>query len=276
MQDGFNIPEMCAALDGTAFASIPVADKLHYFASIGSTNACALQQAQAGAPEWSVYFADEQTDGRGRGGHSWHSEAGAGLYVSVLLRPRLSPADALFLSLATGIAVRAAIFSVTGFEVDIRWPNDLLLGKKKCGGILVETAASANGNESPELRHAVIGVGLNVNHAELPRDIATLATSLRMESGHAWQRQDLLLALLLALHDEVERLQTDITEHGTPVKMLERFSTASTWVRGKRVHVEEAGGYTGVTDGLNARGFLRVRTADGMRTVLSGGVRELH
>lgn len=269
MLDSYNIAEMDAALAGTPFAG-----KLHHFATIPSTNAYALLQAQALAPSGSVYFADEQTDGRGRGGHSWHSEAGAGMYASVLLRPRLSPADALFLSLATGIAAREAIFSASGFETDIRWPNDLLLGGKKCGGILVETAASSG--DAPELRHVVIGVGINVNHVDLPKDIAPLATSLRIESGRAWQRQSLLVALLRALNDEVGNLLAEMAERASPAKLLERFGAASTWVRGKRVRVEEDGGYTGVTDGLDARGFLRVRAADGVRTVLSGGVREIN
>ena len=87
-----------------------------------------------------VWVADEQTAGRGRAGHRWHSAAGEGLYVSVLVRPPLPMRAALKLSLSTGLAVRAAIRESTGLAADLRWPNDLLLGGRKCGGILVETA----------------------------------------------------------------------------------------------------------------------------------------
>lgn len=270
MQDVYDISAMDAVL-----AETPFAGKLHYFPTIHSTNPYALEQAQAGAPTYSVYFADEQTAGRGRGGHSWHSSVGDGLYVSVLLRPQLTLTDALWISLATGLAVREAIRSVTGMAADIRWPNDVLLNRRKCCGILAETSASNSADASAPLRHVVVGIGINVNHKSFPPEIDALATSLRMESGRTWQRQQLLVALLRALHREVELLEAEIAGTREGAGLLERFTQASTWVSGKRVRVEEAGGYTGVTDGLDARGFLQVRTDSGIRTVLSGGVREL-
>ncbi|MHB1700564.1 MAG: biotin--[acetyl-CoA-carboxylase] ligase [Acidobacteriaceae bacterium] len=280
-ESGYNLPEMDAALAGTPFSG-----RLHYFPTIHSTNSYAIEQAQAGAASGSVYLADEQTAGRGRGGHTWHSAPESGLYVSVLLRPPLSPDAALPLSLATGIAVRQAIAEVCGLTADIRWPNDVLLSGRKCCGILVETAVSGGAREGDavRLRHVVVGVGINVNQTAFPEDLASLATSLRIESSRAWPRQTLLLALLSALDREVNSLATGVEG------LLERFEQASTWVRGKRVQVEDAGalqaggqptsppdagGYTGVTEGLDARGFLLVRTAAGIRTVLSGGVREL-
>src|SRR5215469_10978427 len=97
--DPFHIAELDQAL-----AATPFADKLHFFPSIHSTNTHAMQQAEAGAPDGSVYFADEQTAGRGRGAHEWSSPPGSGLYVSTLLRPGIPPADVLWLSLATGLA----------------------------------------------------------------------------------------------------------------------------------------------------------------------------
>ena len=270
MRDAFNIAELNAAL-----AETPFAGNLHYFASIHSTNAYALEEAQAGAAAGSVYFAEEQTAGRGRGGHAWHSEPNAGLYVSLLLRPRLSPSSALLLSLATGLAVRDAIHEVCGLTADIRWPNDVVLNGKKCCGILVETAVGGTADPGAPaeatLRYAVVGVGINVNHAAFPAELSGLATSLRIESGYAWPRQLLLVELLKAAHGEVDALEQGA---GAGV-LLRRFTTASTWARGKRVHVEEAGGYTGVTEGLDERGFLLVRTLEGIRTVISGGVREI-
>lgn len=270
MIDSFDLAGVVAALAETVFAG-----QVQHLPSIGSTNALALEAAQSGAPPGCVWVADEQTAGRGRGGHGWHSVPGDGLYVSVLMRPQMALLDALWLSLATGLAVQAAIASVTGLTTDIRWPNDLLLGGRKCGGVLVETSVAASPSNAPAtLRYAVIGVGVNVNHESFPVELADIATSLRRESGKLWAREDVLVEFLRALQREVELLEAELRGRATGPGLLERFAAASSWVRGKQVRVEESGGYTGVTDGLDARGFLRVAGDDGaLHTVLSGGVR---
>ena len=270
MPDTFNLSSVAATLAGTAFAQ-----NLHHFPSVGSTNVLALEAAQSGAAHGSVWVADEQTAGRGRSDHRWHSPVGDGLYVSVLLRPRMALVDALWLSLATALAVRAAIVNVTTLAPDIRWPNDLLIGNRKCGGILVETSAVASQPDTPAmLRYAVVGVGINVNQQSFPAELQALATSLLRESGKKWAREPILIAFLRAFEKEIGWLEAEL--HGTSLEagLLERFAAASSWVRGKHVRVDEAGGYTGVTDGLDARGFLRVAGDDGvLHTVLSGGVR---
>jgi BirA family biotin operon repressor/biotin-[acetyl-CoA-carboxylase] ligase len=261
VQSPINLVELRSALVGTRFSA-----HLQHFESVGSTNTLLLEAAASGAPEGSVYIADEQTAGRGRGGHAWHSAAAEGLYLSVLAKPSLHLREALWISLATGLAAQAAIFSITGLKIDLRWPNDLLLDEKKLGGILVETAVEPDAT----LRYAVIGMGINLNHAAFPADLAALATSLRVATGEIQSRQALLLSLLRALDSELTQLE----EHAPD--LLDRFTAASTWVCGKRVHVPEQGGYTGVTAGLDERGFLLVDADDGtQRTVLSGGVRTL-
>lgn len=263
-QHGFDSGAVEAGIAGTRFFG-----QLKHLPSVGSTNALALEAAQAGA-RGGVWVADEQTAGRGRGGHGWHSAAGEGLYVSVLVAPRLPMTRALWLSLATGLAAQSAIDDITGMTADIRWPNDLLLRRRKCGGILVETAV-----EGEMLRYAVIGIGINVNHARFPAEIEALATSLRMESGSAVSREALLAALLCSLDAQIHLLEQEDRGALSGLGLLERFAAASSWVRGKRVRVGEEGGYTGVTDGLDERGFLRVRADSGiMHVVLSGGVRE--
>jgi BirA family biotin operon repressor/biotin-[acetyl-CoA-carboxylase] ligase len=257
----FDLETVEAGIRETQFATL-----VQHFSSVDSTSTRALEAAQTGALS-GVWTAEEQTAGRGRGGHTWHSIPGDGLYVSVLIRPHLALHRALWLSLATGLAVQSAIAETTGLTPDIRWPNDLLLNDRKCCGILVETGIAA-GEQPAMLRHAVIGIGINVNHAEFPPELASLATSLRRETGKAWPREPLLAALLRALHREIRSLETNATE------LLERFANASSWVRGKPVQVGEEGGYTGVTSGLNDEGFLMVEGDDGIRhTVLSGGVR---
>jgi BirA family biotin operon repressor/biotin-[acetyl-CoA-carboxylase] ligase len=242
----------------------------------GSTNQLALEAAQAGAQR-GIWIADEQTAGRGRGGHTWHSRSGDGLYVSVLVTPDLPLERALWLSLATGLAAQQAILAAAGLRIDLRWPNDLLCGARKLGGILVESsvAKSAVNTASGSLRYAVLGIGINVHHRSFPEDLAGLATSLEMEGARGVSRQALLTALLRALDRELYELEREHAGVSSGPGLLERFEQASTWVRGKRVHVPEQGGYTGVTAGLDERGFLLVDDARMRRTVLSGGVREL-
>ncbi len=164
---------------------------------------------------------------------------------------------------------------MTSLTPDIRWPNDLLIGNRKCGGILVETAAGAPQPDEPAmLRYAVVGVGINLNHQKFPAELEALATSLRRETGKTWSREQILIEFLRALDKEIALLKAELRGTSTHADLLERFSAASSWVRGKRVSVDEAGGYTGVTDGLDTRGFLRVAGDDGrLHTVLSGGVR---
>jgi BirA family biotin operon repressor/biotin-[acetyl-CoA-carboxylase] ligase len=124
------------------------------------------------------------------------------------------------------------------------------------------------------LRYAVVGVGINVNHQSFPQELETLATSLRRESGRSWVREQILIEFLRALEKEIALLEAELRGTIDGPALLDRFAEASSWVRGKRVSVDEAGGYTGVTDGLDARGFLRVAGDDGvLHTVLSGGVR---
>ncbi|HEX5233813.1 MAG TPA: biotin--[acetyl-CoA-carboxylase] ligase [Silvibacterium sp.] len=264
MEDRFDLPELEAALADTRFHN-----KLHFFPSIHSTNTHAMAEGEAGARDGCVYFADEQIAGRGRGAHNWESPPGSGLYVSVLLRPTLAPADVLWLSLAAGLAVRDAVQQVTSLECDLRWPNDLLFGSRKFCGILTELNA-----EVTRVRHLVVGIGINVHQPQFPNEIRDLATSLHIETGREWPRQELLVALLQSLHREVSALTAPVNLREAPASILKRLERASTWIRGKKVYVEEGKGYAGVTEGLDTRGFLQVRTADGLRTVFSGGVRE--
>jgi len=268
--DSFDGSNVFAALAGTVFAG-----HVHHLPSVESTNTLAMEAAHAGAPHGSVWVADEQTSGRGRGGHSWHSTAGDGLYVSVLLRPQMALESALWLSLATGLAVQAAIRATTKLAPDIRWPNDILIGDKKCAGILVESSTTPPHSDSPAmLRFVVIGVGINVNHEEFPPELTALATSLQKETGRSWDRSHLLTSFLRELASQIDLLEAELRGQFTGGNLLTRFTANSGWVSGKRVSVEENGGYTGVTDGLDSRGFLLVAGDDGLRhTVISGGVR---
>lgn len=244
-------------------------ETIHYFRSTTSTNEMAMKAAQEGAEEGSLFVAEEQTAGRGRGGHSWHSSGEGGLYLSILLRPNMNPTDVLWLSLIGGLSAHYAIESVLGTPPDLRWPNDVMLGTRKMGGILTEMHA-----DSTHVRHVVVGIGLNVNQASFPEEIADLATSLRIETGQEWPRTEIAAALLKSLDREYRALRTGLLANVSP-SIVKRFERCSSYAHGASVMVEEAGGFTGQTMGLDSRGFLRVQTDEGVKTVLSGGVRKV-
>jgi BirA family biotin operon repressor/biotin-[acetyl-CoA-carboxylase] ligase len=256
-------PERLAQLvEGTVFAG-----GVRYFSSIASTSLAAMQAGQEGAPSGSVWLADEQTAGKGRAGHQWHSPAGTGLYLSALLRPRLAPSEVIILSLAAGLSVVRAVREVTSLEADLRWPNDVLFGDKKFCGILTEM-----NSEATRVRYVAVGMGLNVHQESFPADIAEIATSLRIESDREFDRAELAGAILRALDEEHRALEADPI--AARQSILRRFEAHSSYCRAAEVWVEEDGGYEGTTRGLDERGFLRVETAAGMKTVLSGGVRK--
>jgi len=247
-------------LQGTIFSK-----NIHHYYKVGSTNDVAMDAARGGAPEGSVFLAEQQTAGRGRAAHTWHSARSVGIYGSAVLRPRLAPADALLLSLLAGLATYAAVKDVDSrVKPDLKWPNDLLIDGKKFCGILTEMHA-----EVTRVQYVVIGIGINVNQASFPAELQATATSLRQTTGSEWSRVELCAALLKSLDREYAALQADPESRR---EILQRFTERSSSVRGARVHVDENGGFDGVTEGLDERGFLQVRTSQGMRRVLSGTV----
>jgi BirA family biotin operon repressor/biotin-[acetyl-CoA-carboxylase] ligase len=257
------LPEILGPLvRGTIFDN-----QLHHFYKIGSTNTAAMAAAAEGIAEGSVFLAEEQTAGRGRGSNTWESERSAGIYCSVVLRPALPPSDVLVLTLAVGLAVRAALAQVEArVSVDLKWPNDVLIKGRKVCGILAEMHA-----EVTRVRHIVVGVGINVNQKSFPKEIEGEATSLRMETGKECSRVEVAAALLKSLDREYRIL---IEEPDAQRSILRRFEEQSSWARGKQVHIEgSAPRIEGTTQGLDERGFLQVRTAQGLQRVLSGTVR---
>ncbi len=258
------LPEMLSPLlKGTIFGG---AKQIHHYYKISSTNVEAMRSAAEDAPEGSVFLAEEQLAGRGRGAHTWHSARSTGIYCSVILRPAMPPSDALIFSLAAGLAVRAAVAEIAPqLLADLKWPNDLLLGGKKFCGILTEMTS-----EATRVRHLVVGVGINVNQVKFPAELREIATSLRIETGTEWSRVELCAALLKSLDREYHSLVEDA---GAREAILRRFEQSSSSVRGRKVSIEENGGLAGVTEGLDERGFLRVRTEERLRTVVSGTVR---
>jgi BirA family biotin operon repressor/biotin-[acetyl-CoA-carboxylase] ligase len=248
-------------LRGTMFGK-----RIHHFFRVESTNDIALQMGFQGEPHGALFVAEEQTGGRGRAGRAWHSEKTSGIYCTVLLRPPVSPAQAPLLTLVAGLAARDAVVEQTGLYPDLRWPNDLLLHGKKFSGILTEMHA-----EPDRVHFAVVGIGLNVNHTRFPDELAPIATSLRLETGRAVSRLELLLKLLRHLDSHYNRF---LAEGAAPV--VARFGEVSTYARGKRVRISTGReSYVGTTAGLEPNGMLRVERDDGRTVVvLSGDVSE--
>ncbi len=234
---------------------------VHYF-RVGSTNSVALKLAAEGAAHGTVVLAEDQTAGRGRFGRAWFSEKSSGIYASVILRPPLSPAAAPALTLMAGVAAQRALNGATGLEVDIRWPNDLLVGGKKVCGILTEMNA-----ELDRLHYVVLGLGINVNHREIPAELKSIATSLRLEGHKPYAR----LRLAAALLKELDRHYQMLLEGGAAA-VASAWQEASSFARGRRVRVvANTGAYLATTAGLDASGALRVRLEDGREELLVAG-----
>lgn len=250
-------------LSNSAYGSI-YAGKIHFAPVTGSTNADALAAAREGAPHGSVYFADEQTAGRGRGDHSWESAAGEGLYASVLLRPSMRTEHLPVIPLAAGLAAAKAVTIAANLKVDLRWPNDILIGERKAGGILVESKA-----ENDDVSYVIVGIGINVHQRSFDGGLSTPATSLDLASGRTISRQALLIALLESLQQETWGLHDPAVVAAIPA----RVALHSTWLWNRHVEVHGPQECVGITAGLDERGFLLVRTSAGVVTVKTGGIR---
>jgi BirA family transcriptional regulator, biotin operon repressor / biotin---[acetyl-CoA-carboxylase] ligase len=237
----------------------------HFFKT-DSTNRVALELGHAGEPEGAVVLAEEQTAGRGRAGRTWSSERAAGIYVTLLLRPKLAPVQAPLLTMMAGLSAHTAVEAVTGLAVDLKWPNDLIIGGKKVGGILTEMHA-----EPGQVRFVIVGIGLNVNQEKFPGELASIATSLRLETGKPQSRLELLVRLLREFESDYNRMSREGA--GSVVK---RFEVISSYAHGKRVRVTNgADSYLGTTAGLGPEGLLQVERDDGrVVTVIAGDVAE--
>ena len=172
-------------------------DSLLWFDSIESTNTTARELARQGAPHGTVLIADQQTGGRGRRGRSFHSPAGSGIYMSVILHPRCAPQQIMHLTCASAVAMCDAVEAATGLRPGIKWTNDLVCGKRKIAGVLTELGFDNRGN----VDFAVIGIGINCcqQEADFPEDIRRIAGSLASVTGQKIDRALVAVAMMDAL-----------------------------------------------------------------------------
>lgn len=240
-----------------------VGRSLEYWPEIESTNARARHLAEAGAPEGTLVITDHQTADRGRLGRQWIAPAGSSLLMSLIFRPKVAPAQVQRLTMICGLAAVDAVESETGLKAGLKWPNDILVGGAKAGGILTEV-----GLRGDRVDYAVVGIGMNVNldPAQLPRDLLMEATSLAHVLGEAVPRLPLLRALLQEVENRYLALQSGHSPHG---EWAERLVTL-----GRAVTVELGDGVVqGVAEGVDADGALLVRLAEGrLQPVLAGDV----
>jgi BirA family transcriptional regulator, biotin operon repressor / biotin---[acetyl-CoA-carboxylase] ligase len=249
--------EIAAALARTTPRLGAIGREVIWYSEVSSTNDIAASLAERGADEGLVVLADMQTAGRGRLGRSWASPPGAGIYASVILRPR--PDAARLLTIAAGVAVAEGIATASAFDAELKWPNDVHCGGRKLAGILAERAQS----------HVVLGFGINVLRAVYPSDVRARATSIELELGRSVDRALVLAECLAALRSRYRDLHEG---RGDAVVSAWRARGAS--MLGRRVQWDSAGAvHEGTAERVDDEGALIVKTETGSVRVISGEVR---
>jgi BirA family biotin operon repressor/biotin-[acetyl-CoA-carboxylase] ligase len=240
-------------------------EQIDHFPVIDSTNVHARMIADRGAPEGTVVVAETQLKGKGRRGRSWFSPAGEGIYVSVILRPRIAPSEAPQLVLMAAVAAAEALLAQAALPVSVKWPNDILVGGKKIAGILSEMRLAGD-----RIDHVVIGMGVNVNTPaeNLPPEIAAIATSLCAVTGRTFSRAGLLRAYL----EKLEGWYALFREwRFAPIR--ERWLEIARII-GKQVKIAGVDRtYEGEVIDIDLTGFLILKSPDGgVQRILAGDV----
>jgi BirA family transcriptional regulator, biotin operon repressor / biotin---[acetyl-CoA-carboxylase] ligase len=244
---------------------VRIGAQLHYFLEIGSTNSQARELAEAGAAEGTVVVAESQSQGRGRLGRRWESPAYRNLYLSVILRPTLSPAHAAQITLMAAVALADAVDVYIPGQAAIKWPNDILIGNKKLAGILTEASCDAE-----QVHYVILGIGINLNYASdaMPEEIRRRATSLLEVTGKPVHRESFMQGLLQG----IERCYGELEQAGFTA-LARRWQSYFAW-RGRRVRVELLDQCTiGTAKGIDRDGALVLVDDHGVeQRILAGDV----
>jgi BirA family biotin operon repressor/biotin-[acetyl-CoA-carboxylase] ligase len=258
--------ELAEALAGARPHLKRVGSSVVYFPVTGSTNDVAAALAGQSAADGAVVVADAQTAGRGRFGRRWFSPPGSGLYVSIVLLPGQASADRRgrarqLLTLSAGAALAEAIETASGLRAEVKWPNDLQVGRRKLAGILAESTGSGDGDP------VVLGYGINVGQMACPPDLRDRTTSLESELGRRVDRALLFAESLMAL----DRRYGDLL-HGRFDAILDAWRARAPASIGARVMWTASGSSVGVTAGIDDEGALLVRVGDRVERVVAGEV----
>lgn len=264
-------PDLERAADVIASRGCRLGKPLHVLRETGSTNDDAKAGARDGAPHGAVWMAETQSRGRGRQGRSWVSPAGENLLFSVLLRLRCTPSRVPPLSLVVGLAVRDAVAKwLEDDRVLVKWPNDVVVrersggGFRKLAGILVESVLVGS-----NIEFVIVGIGLNVHTRDFPEEIATVATSVALESGASPDRAELLADVLSALDHDVEH----VAHRG--LGLVHARLSAYDALIGRAVESDDRS-VIGVAAGIDADGRLLVRRTNGTVAKVTSGEVRLH
>jgi BirA family biotin operon repressor/biotin-[acetyl-CoA-carboxylase] ligase len=243
-----------------------------YFASIGSTNDVAAAIAAKGEGHGVLVVAGSQTAGRGRRGRTWFSPSGSGLYVSAIVDPARgrqgsvavdATRSACLLTLTAGVAIAEAVEAITGLRPDIKWPNDILIARRKVAGILAEGVTSGSG-----LSSIVLGYGINVGATSYPPELAGVASSLETELGRPVDRAQLCVETVAA----IARRTHDLAD-GRFDAILDAWCARAPGCRGASVSWQTPSGpQTGITEGIDEQGALLVRVSNRTKRILAGEV----
>lgn len=239
---------------------------VHYFSEVDSTNDVALSLAASGAAAGTAVVADAQRAGRGRRGRSWFSPPGAGLYASIVLRPA-SGATLSLITLAAGVGVAKALAAQTALPIELKWPNDVVIGRpwRKLAGVLCESTGVG-----ARVDAIVAGIGVNVRTAAYPLDIADRATSIEAELGRAVERDALTSDCIARVVEAVRSLD----EGGAPAMLAAWRGLARAGLGGARVCWQNtAGVHRGAARDVDSDGALIVETEAGVERLVAGEVR---
>lgn len=233
--------------------------KLYYVDATGSTNTDAKRYAEEGDPHGTTVVADMQTAGKGRRGRKWQSPSGINTYFTILLKPSFAPDKASMLTLVMALSVAEAIEDITGLQAGIKWPNDIVVNKKKVVGMLTEMSTTP---EMDEIQYVVVGVGVNVNissEEELPEEIRQTATSLKIETGRQINRAVLTEHILTQFEHNYEKFEQTLNLSA----LLDAYQKHLVNVDAQVRVLDPAGEYTGISRGINETGELIVEKEDG-------------
>ena len=241
-----------------------IGTRLVYFDETDSTNTRARKLAEEGAPHGTLVVADRQTAGKGRRGKSWVSPAGTGIWMSMVLRPSMSPMSASMLTLIAGLAVVRGVKESTGLEAMIKWPNDAVLNGKKICGILTEMST-----EVECIRYVIPGIGINVNIDGFPEEIRATATSLKLEAGRNIKRSPVIAAVA----DSFEYYYDIFMKTSNMSGLKDDYNKALVNKDREVLVLDPRGQYKGRAQGIDDEGSLLVRQEDGnVSAVISGEV----
>lgn len=240
-----------------------IGKEIFFYKTIGSTNTIAAELAEKDKVEGAVVIADRQERGRGRLGRCWVSPPGVNIYMSILLRPEIEPKDVTLITIMAAIGCTLALRRVTGINVTIKWPNDLMVSDKKMGGILTEVRIARK-----KVKYAITGIGINVNMDSdaLPDALKGIATSVKIETGVPYSRTRIIVEIL----DEIDHWYRTLKEKRRKELLSEWQQLTSTLGRNVKITLGKET-LIGLAESIDDEGMLILRLPSGASRVIRDG-----